>query len=508
MKSEEWRAVAYVLEGFSLKVAYVLEGFSLKVAYVLENIRIFTPSKVTGNDMFARELMQQLRRWKDNPRHKPLVLRGARQVGKTTLVKEFGKEFDFFISLNLEKEDSEIFRRFSNVHDVWQYLCLKNHVVQNREKSVLLFIDEIQEEPGAVAMLRYFYEDLPWVYVIAAGSRLHSLMKQRVSFPVGRVEYMTLRPCSFAEFINAKEGEQWADMLRNIAVPDFMHEEMITSFNTYALVGGMPEAVSEYLATRDVESLSKIYSSLLKGYNEDAEKFAKNEEQVKVLRLILGTAWLSAAETITFSGFGNSKYNSTQIHDGMDLLERAYLLSLDYPITSVSAPALPVTRRSPKLVMVDTGLTNFLAGIQLEYLQNKNLLDTWRGRAAEHIVAQELRVVLDRHFREHQYFWIRDKKGSVAEVDFVWQEGTDIIPIEVKAGTNSHLRSLHTFVNNCERRVVAVRIWSGPLSVQDIETPSPYNKPFRLINLPFYYAGQLDKVIEKFFRVKNPLDEE
>lgn len=448
--------------------------------------------------MFTRDLIQQLKQWRDNPRRKPLVLRGARQVGKTTLVKEFGKEFDSFIALNLERDDAELFRRYNNVNDIWQFLCFKNHIVQDKSKRVLLFIDEIQEEPNAVAMLRYFYEDLPWVYVIAAGSRLQSLMKQQVSFPVGRVEYLTLRPCSFVEYINAKEGEQWADMLRNVAVPEYMHEEMISAFNTYALVGGMPEAVDEYLEHHDLERLSPIYSSLIRGYNEDAEKFAKNPEQVRILRHILGAAWLSAAETITFAGFGNSGFTSTQIHYGMDLLERAYLLSLDYPITTTSAPALPATRRSPKLIMVDTGLTNFMAGIQLEYLQNKNLLDTWRGRSAEHIVAQELRVVLDRHYREHQYFWIRDKKGSSAELDFVWQEGTDIIPIEVKSGTNAHLRSLHTFVNSSDRSVVAIRIWNGSLAVQDIETPMPEKRAFRLINVPFYYAGQLDKVIAEY----------
>ena len=273
--------------------------------------------------MFARDLTEQLRQWRNNPRRKPLVLRGARQVGKTTLVKEFGQEFDSFISLNLETDDSELFRRFSNILDLWQYLCLKHHIVQDKSKAVLLFIDEIQEEPKAVAMLRYFYEDLPWVYVIAAGSRLHSLMKQHVSFPVGRVEYMTLRPCSFVEYINAKEGGQWADMLRSISVPDFMHEEMISAFNTYALIDGMPEAVGEYLDHQDIERLSPIFDSLIKGYNEDAEKFAKNTEQVRLLRHILATAWFSAAETITFSGFGNSKFTSTQIHDGMDLLERA-----------------------------------------------------------------------------------------------------------------------------------------------------------------------------------------
>lgn len=448
--------------------------------------------------MYARELTNQLREWRDKPRRKPLVLRGARQVGKTTLVEEFGKEFDSFISLNLEKNAADIFRRFNKVEDVWQYICLKNHVIQDKNRSILLFIDEIQEEPAAVAMLRYFYEDLPWVYVIAAGSRLQSLTRKHISFPVGRVEYLTLRPFSFLEFVNAKEGEQWANMLRNLAVPDMMHEDMLAAFNTYSLVGGMPEAVSEYLDTNDIERLSPIFNSLLKGYNEDAEKFAKNMDQVKLLRHILSTAWISAAETITFGCFGNSDYTSSQIHDGMDLLERAYLLSLDYPVTSTTAPALPAKRRAPKLMMVDSGLTNFFAGIQLEYLQNKDLLDTWRGRAAEHIVAQELRLVLDRHYSEHQYFWVRDKKGATAEVDFVWIDGTDIIPIEVKAGTNSHLRSLHVFVNNCDRHVTAIRIWSGPFSVQDIVTPSPDNKPFRLINVPFYYVGQMDKIVRKY----------
>lgn len=182
----------------------------------------------------------------------------------------------------------------------------------------------------------------------------------------------------------------------------------------------------------------------------------------------------------------------------MDLLERAFLLSLDYPITSATAPALPAKRRAPKLVMVDTGLTNFYAGIQIEYLQNKELLDTWRGRAAEHIVAQELRPVLDKLYFDSQYFWVRDKKGATAEIDFIWIDGTDIIPIEVKAGTNSRLRSLHVFVNNSERHVLAIRIWSGAFSVQDITTPAPANKSFRLINLPFYYVGQIDKIVRKY----------
>ncbi len=446
--------------------------------------------------MYKRELIIQLRKWRDTANRKPLVLRGARQVGKTTLVREFAAEFDAFVSLNLEKGDAEIFRKFNRVEEVWQYVCMKYHLTQSKNKKVLLFIDEIQEEPSAVAMLRYFYEDLPWVYVIAAGSRLQSSTNKHISFPVGRVEYMTLRPFSFVEYIEAKEGADWADMLRNVAVPEILHDDMMAAFNTYALIGGMPEAVSEYIQTNDVERLSRIFNSLLKGYNEDAEKFVKSDEQVKILRHVLATAWHSAAETITFDKFGNSGYSSTLIHDAMDVLERAFLLSLDYPVTSTIAPAIPAKRRSPKLIMVDNGLTNFFAGIQLEYIQNKDLLDTWRGRAAEHIVAQELRPVLDRQYRENQYFWVRDKKGTTAEVDFIWQHGQNIIPIEVKAGTNAHLKSLHSFVNNCEQAVTAIRVWSGNYSVQEIKTPAPENKPFRLINIPFYYVGQLDRIVE------------
>ena len=132
----------------------------------------------------------------------------------------------------------------------------------------------------------------------------------------------------------------------------------------------------------------------------------------------------------------------------------------------------------------------------MEYFQNKELLDTWRGRAAEQIVAQELRVLLDNHLRESQYFWVRDKKGTMAEIDFVWQQDGNIVPIEVKAGTNSHLRSLHSFVNLSDRHITAVRVWSGEYVVQDVNTPAPECKPFRLINVPFYYVGQLDKILK------------
>ncbi len=448
--------------------------------------------------MYNRLLINELRAWKNKPSRKPLVIRGARQVGKSTLVREFGKEFDAYIEVNLElNADAEIFRRTDDVEEIWRYLCLRNHVVSNSDKKMLLFIDEIQEEPIAVSLLRYFYEKMSWLYVITAGSRLQSLLKTKISFPVSRVEYLNLRPFTFVEFVAALVGNDWADYLKNIAVTPLMHPEMMKLFNRYALVGGMPEAVATYADTQDFESLSPIFNSLLKGYNEDVERYAKNEEQVKIIRHILDTAWFSAAETITFANFGNSSYTSTQIHEAMDCLERAYILSLDYPVTSSDIPAIPSKRRSPKLIMVDSGVTNFVSGIQIEYLQNKDLLDTWRGRAAEQIVAQELRILLDKSYKEKQFYWVRDKKGTNAEIDFVWQTPTQIIPIEVKSGTNSHLRSLHSYVNTASHHVTAVRFWSGELSIQDVTTPAPDNRPYRLVNIPFYYVGQLQDILKR-----------
>lgn len=447
--------------------------------------------------MFKREIIQQLRNWKKNPKHKPLILRGARQVGKTTLVKEFGKEFLHFIYLNLEDaNDANIFRQYTTVGEIMDFLFLREHLTKANINQTLLFIDEIQEEDNAIALLRYFYEQMPGLYVIAAGSRLQSLVKKHTSFPVGRVEYLTLRPFCFSEYLNATEGGQWATVLEEKKANGLLHQELIHRFNQYALIGGMPEAITTYLDTKDIEAVSTVYRSLQTGYSEDVERYAKTDTQASIIRHILQHGWAMAGQSITFARFAGSNYTSSQIHEAMDILQRAFILSLDYPITSTQAPPLPSLRHSPKLVWLDSGLVNFFAGIQIEYLQNKDLLDTWRGCAAEQIVAQELRVVLDRHLRNEQYFWLRDKKGSSAEVDFIWQYGAHIIPIEVKAGTNSHLRSVHSFVNLCAEKVIAVRVWSGEFSIQNARTPSPENKDYTLINLPFYYVGQLDKILD------------
>ncbi len=447
--------------------------------------------------MIYRQLMEELQRWSEKVNRKPLVLRGARQVGKTTLVDEFSKQYDVYIKLNLEQSaDAFIFSKTDNVKEIYQYLCVQKKVVVDSNKRTLLFIDEIQNEPKAVGLLRYFYEEMPWLHIIAAGSRLQTLIKQRVSFPVGRVEYLALRPCCFMEYLGAMGEDALAQMIRNMDVTSVYHEMMLSHFNRYTLVGGMPEALVDYAQNGDVVRLAPIYRSLLDGYNEDVEKYARNDSQAKVIRHLLTHGWAEAGQTITFNRFGGSNYTSKEVHEALEVMQKAFLLSLDYPVTAVKAPAIPAQTRQPKLVWVDSGIMNFSVDIQTEYLQNASLLDVWKGHAAEQIVAQELRVVLDRNYRNEQYFWVRDKKGSNAEVDFVWQYQSAILPIEVKSGTNAHLRSLHSFMSQPDAPDVAIRIWPGEFSIDEVVSPTGH--PFRLINLPFYYVGVLDKVLEKY----------
>ena len=449
--------------------------------------------------MIYRQLMKELQKWSEKNNRKPLVLRGARQVGKTTLVDEFSKRYDVYIKLNLEQSaDAFIFSKSDNVKEIYQYLCVQKKIVVNPARRTLLFIDEIQNEPKAVGLLRYFYEELPWLHIIAAGSRLQTLIKQRVSFPVGRVEYLSLRPCSFLEYLGAMGEDVMAQMISNVDVSAIYHDVLLSHFNRYTLVGGMPEALVDYAQNGDVVRLSPIYRSLLDGYNEDVEKYARNDSQARVMRHLLTHGWAEAGQTITFNRFGGSDYSSKEVHEALEVMQKAFLLSLDYPVTAVKAPAIPAQTRQPKLVWVDSCIMNFSVDIQSEYLQNDSLLDVWKGHAAEQIVAQELRVVLDRNYRNELYYWVRDKKGSNAEIDFVWQYQSVIIPIEVKSGTNAHLRSIHSFMSQPGAPDVAVRIWPGNFAIDELVSPTGH--PFRLINLPFYYVGVLDKVLEKYVK--------
>ncbi len=444
--------------------------------------------------MFKRTIEKALERWAGKENRKPLILRGARQVGKTTVVNAFGKQFDNFLAVNLEKDEARmLFEQTEGVGNILDILFLYCNVKRQPGRT-LLFIDEIQASPKTVALLRFFYEELPDLHVIAAGSLLENMLDKHISLPVGRVEYMTLHPCSFVEFLYAVGEERFVEKISEADIPEAFHKRLMQLFTTYALVGGMPEVVARFAGGTDVVSLSDTYSQLLNAYRSDVEKYADNNTQMAVVRYILEEGWSYAGQTVTLGGFAQSPYKARETGEAFRTLEKAMLLELVYPIVTTMMPATPDLKRAPKLMWLDVGLVNYAADIQKEYLLSKDLTDAWRGMAAEQVVAQELKALSNEAGKKRK-FWVRAKKGSSAEVDFVYVSDGRIVPIEVKSGHNAHLKSLHQFMNEAPHGI-AVRVWSGAFSIDEVTTLQ--GKVFRLINLPFYMLSALPGLLEKY----------
>ena len=438
--------------------------------------------------MFDRIAIQYLRQWAEKEERKPLVLRGARQVGKTTLVRLFAREFDTFIYMNLEeKENAELFAADYSFEDLLAGIYLKANVLQDSSKRTLIFIDEIQNEPKAVQTLRYFYEKRPDIYVIAAGSLLESLMGRHISFPVGRVEYMALHPCTFVEFLRAMGQNLMADSIEKISLPASLHLSAMEWYKKYMIVGGLPEAVANYAEYKDIVRLNGVFNSLLSGYRDDVEKYASKPKEQDAIRYILNYGLTAAGHRIQFAKFTGSTFKAAESGNAFRTLEKTLLLELVYPQTTASFPILPDLKKSPKLLWLDTGLVNYVAGMQEELLFSKDTDELWNGDIAEHIVGQEL-LGSSVTFGEKRMFWVGDAKNSQAEVDFLIRYKSHLLPIEVKTGNNAKLRSLHLFMDESKEKV-ALRLWNGPMTSDMVTTQN--GKVFTLFNIPLYYAGYL-----------------
>ncbi len=449
--------------------------------------------------MFQRNVIQKLREWRENTERKPLVLRGARQVGKTTLVNLFAKEFKNFIDLNLEKEEEKaIFENSKSITELISAIFfIKGKPVST--DNTLIFIDEIQNSVKAVAWLRYFFEEAPEYFVIAAGSLLESLIDNQISFPVGRVSYLPVRPFSFNEFVNAAGETQSAAILNQVPFPDYAHEKLTSLFRKYALIGGMPEIVKKYVAKPDVVSLSPVYDELITSYRDDVEKYARNSENAKLLRIVIGQIFHEAGSRITFEKFGNTNYRSREMKEAFITIEKVFLLNLVYPITSAHLPLSPDLRKSPKLQVLDTGIINYMANLQAEFFGTGLLTDIYRGRIAEHITGQEL-LSINYTMTRQNHFWTREK-SSDAEIDYVFQYNGMLIPVEVKSGKAGKLRSLNEFMELAPHPY-AIRVYSEKLSITKSITRT--GKSFWLLNMPFYlvhkieaYCGWFVKEVEK-----------
>ncbi len=438
--------------------------------------------------MIFRTALQELKKWSQQPSRKPLILRGARQVGKTTLINLFAEHYQHYIELNLDlKSDRALFEQTDEVEDFVSAVFLKHELPKTAIPHTLLFIDEIQSSPEAVQMMRYFYEKLPALSVVAAGSLLETVIDTQVSFPVGRVTYLFLYPLTFTEYLLAGKHTEAVKVLEQKPVPDFAHTELSKHFYQYALIGGMPEVVNHYSEHRDLVALNKLYQDLLVTYQDDVEKYAKLPSMRGVIRHCISRSPFEASRRIKFQGFGSSNYGSKEIKAALGLLEKAMLVKLIYPTSEVHPPILPNFNRSPKLQFLDTGLLNHVVGLQNEFVSMQGLNDIYQGRIAEHIVGQTL-LAADLLPNSDLNFWVREKKQSSAEVDFIVPYQDKLIPVEVKSGTAGKLKSLHQFIDRAPHDI-AVRIYAGPFSIETHKTIA--GKSYRLVNLPFYLAHQI-----------------
>jgi predicted AAA+ superfamily ATPase len=226
---------------------------------------------------------------------------------------------------------------------------------------------------------------LPEIYVIAAGSLLETMLDKHISLPVGRVEYLALHPCNFIEFLQAIGESRFVEPILNGTLPMAFHEELSALFKTFSLIGGMPEVVAHYAENCDIVSLQRIYNQLINAYKNDVEKYAESKSQSEILRYILDYGWTFSGDTITLGSFGGSPYKARETGEALRTLQKAMLLEMVFPLM----PVVPSLNRQPKLFWLDLGLVNHAAKIKKEYL-NSDLMDTWRGKAAEQIAYQEL----------------------------------------------------------------------------------------------------------------------
>lgn len=437
---------------------------------------------------FKRSVEEYLWDWKVRANRKPLIIRGARQVGKTTLIKEFSKNYKHVIILNLERaNDKRFFDDFDDVATITEALFLNAGIPSAAIGDTLLFVDEIQESPKAIQLLRYFYEDLPELAVISAGSLLEFAIRNVHSFPVGRVEFLYLHPLNFSEYLEASGKLELLKHLQAIPLKQVAHQLLMDAFHRYAIIGGMPEIVKTDLEQNNVADLPRVYESIWGTYKNDVEKYTSNDTERKIIKHLMDSAPLYLDERIKFQGFGNSNYKSREVGEAFRTLDDAKIIRLIYPSTDTEAPLKTDLKKSPRLQFLDTGLVNYTLGIQSQMLGMADLSSAYKGAVIPHLITQEL-ISLQNVTAQKPHFWVREKAQSSAEVDLLYTHEGVVIPIEIKSGSTGSLKSLHQFID-AANHPYAIRMYGGSFLLEHAVTTT--KKPYLLLNLPYYLGTSL-----------------
>ncbi|WP_052507057.1 ATP-binding protein [Desulfonatronovibrio magnus] len=440
--------------------------------------------------------------WKDRSSRKPLILRGARQTGKTYLVEQFAKNhFRNLLKIDFEfdQEVKSVFRQKDPQTIISELSLFFDLPVIPGE--TLLFLDEIQACPEAIHSLRYFYEKLSGLHVIAAGSLLDFVLRDfEYSMPVGRVEFLHLYPLSFSEFLLAVNA-RLHEFITNWTPPDqfspVVHGKLTELMRTFIFTGGMPEAVASWIKQRDYVEVQRIQSAILSTMQHDFAKYGSRIQQdhlQKILQFIPGN-------------IGNKvKYvhvdrdvRSTALKDAFHLLAMARVISLVFKTNANGVPLeAEKDRNFFKAIALDVGLVNRMCGLKL--IRPEELMTVYEGRLAEQFVGQELLGSRPCFEEPALYYWAREAKNANAEVDYLFTHGSQVLPVEVKAGKTGTLRSLHVFLHE-KKSDFGVRLNMDTPSLGRFTAhvrlkKSSTEHEYTLLSLPLYLAGQLDRLLE------------
>ena len=398
-----------------------------------------------------RDIYALLQEWKIDNNRRPLLLRGARQVGKTHVVNEFGhKEFDSFITLNFEKnpEYKNIFQSLVP-EDIIESITLFTGMSIIPGKT-LLFLDEVQECASAIMALRYFYEEKQSLHVIAAGSLLEfTIESENFRMPVGRVQYIHLFPLSFGEFLEAlgevKLRNYISDSKHLKLIPDALHEKLNKYIKKYFLIGGMPAVVNQYINNHDIILCQRIQRSIIDTYLDDFGKYARKTKH-RYLKKIFNAVPTMVGKKFKYSHVDNT-LKSRDLKEALELLEMAGVVK---KIKRTSGAGLPLEAGAKeqhfKVLFMDVGLLHAVNGIYLDTVQAKDFTTLFYGAVAEQFVGQELLAYQNPYSKPCVYYWAREAKNSSAELDYLFQKDRVIIPIEVKSGAIGRMKSLFMFL--------------------------------------------------------------
>lgn len=440
-------------------------------------------------DCMERDAIEKLEKWKNSPMRKPLILMGARQVGKTWLLQEFGARCfknTAYIRFDLDEAVKRNFELDMNVKRLLAVIQIHAGFVINPKDTLIIF-DEIQECPHAITSLKYFCEEAREYSIVAAGSLLGLCELHGSGFPVGKVDMMKLYPMSFNEFLAASGHSMLVELLKggDKSLINGFSTKLTELLKTYYFVGGMPEVVNTYIKTNDFLQVRSVQRALIQGYRRDFSKHAPKQD-TNLIRLI----WDSISTQLSRE---NKKFVCKDVQPGMRMrqLESAMQWLVDagliYQVARVSKPSIPVAaykERAFKLFYLDVGLLGAMCDLPAKVLLEQSKIFTeFKGALAEQYVQQELRVICD----SEPVYWASD--SNRAEIDFIVQHEGEIIPIEVKAETNLQSKSLKNYCRVFKPNV-AVRMSLAAWNEQDMPI-NDEGMTCRLINLPLYCAHRM-----------------